>query len=243
MTALPNIPEFPESGRIFQENRKVRLGDCNQAGRMRLDALLRFAQDLSDDDTTDAQLAADSNWVVRSVVVKCGKPGALGEALDMRTACSGLGGRWAERRIEIRGQLGCEYDLVVMWICIDPVTHRPKRLSEDFLETFGLAAAGRKVKASRLLDLDHNIDETATFLTRVSDFDVFGHMNNAAYGALIEQLTTGSLDGEFTAVIDFYGGVPVTDKVEISADSQGDLKQLVFWHKMEQAAAAVVQKD
>ena len=188
MTALPNITEFPENGRIFSKNRKVRLGDCNQAGRMRLDALLRFAQDLSDDDTTDAQLAADSNWVVRSVVVKCGKPAALGESLSMRTACSGLGSRWAERRIEIRGSQDAEYDLVVMWICIDPVTHRPKRLSEDFLETFGSAAAGRKVKASRLLNVDHSVDETATFLTRVSDFDVFGHMNNAAYGALIEQL-------------------------------------------------------
>lgn len=243
VTELPGLPEFPETGRVFGERRKVRLGDCNENGRMRLDALLRFAQDLSDDDTTSAELAANSDWVVRSVSAKCAKPAAYGESLDMRTACSGLGSRWAERRIEIWGDQGSSYELAVMWICLDPVTHRPKPLSSDFLEIFGTAAAGRKVRASRLLDLDHSIDEAHRFVTRVSDFDVFGHMNNAAYGALIEQLSQGSLEGPFTTLIDFYSGVPITDEVSASVRAEGDQKELVFWYKMGQAAAAIVQKD
>ncbi len=240
---MPELPSFPETGRVFGEIRKVRLGDCNETGRMRLDALLRFAQDLSDDDTTSADIAADSNWVVRSVVAKCSKPAIYGESLNMRTACSGLGSRWAERRIEIRGDQGSEYELAVMWICLDPVTHKPKKLSSDFLEVFGESAAGRKVRASKLLDIDHSVDQTHKFLTRVSDFDVFGHMNNAAYGALIEQLSQGWLAGSFSAIIDFYSGVPITDEVRASVTADGDQNKLVFWHKMEQAAAAVVQKD
>ena len=47
----------------------MRLGDVDPDGRLRLDALTRYTQDVSDDDTTDAGLDVEPGWVVRSTVV------------------------------------------------------------------------------------------------------------------------------------------------------------------------------
>ncbi len=44
----------PPQGRIFTAARSVRLGDVTPRGRLRLDATVRYLQDVSHDDTEDA---------------------------------------------------------------------------------------------------------------------------------------------------------------------------------------------
>ena len=44
----------PERGRRFTAERPVRWGDTDRHGRLRLDALARFLQDVANDDTRDA---------------------------------------------------------------------------------------------------------------------------------------------------------------------------------------------
>ena len=59
----------PLAGRTFVGSRRVRLGDCSPGGRIRLDAIARYLQDLSDDDTRDAGLA-QMTWGVRRTVIE-----------------------------------------------------------------------------------------------------------------------------------------------------------------------------
>ena len=80
--------------------RRVRLGDCSPGGRLRLDATARYLQDLSDDDTRDVGLA-QMTWVVRRTVIDVHRFPTYLEPLDMVTWCSGIGSRWAERRVDI----------------------------------------------------------------------------------------------------------------------------------------------
>ena len=45
---------LPSAGRTFTGERIVRLGDVSPAGRLRLDAVARYLQDIATDDAVDA---------------------------------------------------------------------------------------------------------------------------------------------------------------------------------------------
>ena len=57
-------------GRTFTAERLVRFGDLSRGGRLRFDALARYLQDVSGDDTADAGLVDDIAWVVRRTLVE-----------------------------------------------------------------------------------------------------------------------------------------------------------------------------
>src|SRR3954470_3439832 len=96
---------LPEAGRTFSGRRRVRLGDCSPGGRLRLDAAARYVQDLSDDETRDGGLG-QMTWEVRRTVMEVGQVPVYLDPLEMVTWCSGLGSRWAERRVNITGGSG-----------------------------------------------------------------------------------------------------------------------------------------
>ncbi len=182
-----------EGGRRFSGERKVRLGDVDPTGRLRFDALTRYAQDVSDDDTTDAGLSPEVGWVVRSTVVDQVVPARLAERLRFVTFCSGVGRSWAERRLSVSGEAGARYEIATLWICIDAASGRPRGLTEQFFDIYGPAAAGRKV-SPRLINpaMPEASSAPSTrqhhqWQLRTVDYDVFGHVNNAAYWAPVEQ--------------------------------------------------------
>ncbi|MFM9132658.1 MAG: hypothetical protein ACKORY_08070, partial [Actinomycetota bacterium] len=51
------------TGRTFTARRRVRLGDATPKGRLRLDATARYLQDVSNDDTRDAEWSDPHWWV------------------------------------------------------------------------------------------------------------------------------------------------------------------------------------
>ncbi len=174
-------------GRLFVGHRKVRLGDVDRRARLRLDALTRYTQDVSDDDTTDLGLDPSPGWVVRSTVVDELAPAVNGENLRFETFCSGLGSRWAERRLTVTGELGARYEVASLWVCIDVDSGKPHRLTEQFLGHYGEAAGDRKVSA-RLTNPEPPAEQPGQrWQLRQVDFDVYGHVNNAAYWAVVEE--------------------------------------------------------
>ncbi len=188
----PLLPRLPE-GRVFEGQRKVRLGDVDPDGRLRFDGLTRYTQDVSDDDTTDARLPDSPGWVVRSTVVDELVPGHLGERLTFRTFCSSLGKRWAERRLTVHGDQGARYEVATLWVCIDFEAGQPTMLTEQFLDIYGSAAGGRKASARQRNPKIESLGERAgeiaaeTWQLRRADLDTLGHVNNAAYWAAVEE--------------------------------------------------------
>ena len=94
---------LPANGRVYTSDRRVRFGDVSRGGRCRFDALADYVQDVAADDTADAGLQDESAWVVRRSVIEVVQPAAFRELLTLQTFCSGTGGRWAERRVVMRG--------------------------------------------------------------------------------------------------------------------------------------------
>lgn len=181
----------PRNGRIFASERKVRLGDVDPSGRLRLDALTRYCQDVSNDDTTEAGLDDEPGWVVRSTVVDELEPARLYEPLSFRTFCSGLGKRWAERRLEVRGKCGARYEVATLWVCVDTENGQPRRLTSQFLDLYAEAADGRTASARLRNPKPGAVSDQPSrhhhWQLRRVDFDPLDHVNNAAYWAAVEE--------------------------------------------------------
>lgn len=181
---------LPDRGRTFSASRRVRLGDVSPNGRLRLDALAEYVQDVSNDDTVDAGLRDDMAWVVRRTVVEVHAEARLREQLELTTFCGGTGGRWAERRVVVRGDRGAHIETATLWVHLDLSTGRPIPLPAQFHELYDEAAGGRTVRA-RLRhgspDLSHPGISRAPWPLRFCDFDVMDHVNNAVSWAALEE--------------------------------------------------------
>ena len=191
MTPPPNDDPLdidpPSSGRVHGHRRRVNLADGSPHGRVRLDSLARMLQDVSDEDTTDAGFPPDAPWVVRRVDMGVRAFPVFRSTVEVTTWCSGIGARWAERRVRIEGVDGPgRVDAAVLWVHLDE-SGRPARLPDRFEELYGEAARGRRVRAR--LHHDARPDGTAAtpFPLRFTDFDLMGHVNNAVSWEPVEE--------------------------------------------------------
>jgi acyl-ACP thioesterase len=185
----PELVPLPTAGRVFSAARRVRLGDVAASGRLRIDAAARYLQDVARDDSADSGLQRPMAWVVRRTYLDVVQAPVFQEHVELATWCSGFGSRWAERRTVIEGDLGGRVDTVALWVHVDPDTGRPARLGPDFAALYGEAAAGRVVDA-RLTHEPRPPEDARPrpWPWRAADFDILGHVNNAAYGAAIEEV-------------------------------------------------------
>lgn len=198
--------EWAGSGRRYTARRIVRLGDVDPAGELRLDAVGRYLQDVASDDAVGAGLPNALGWVVRRTLIRVAAPAVAGEEVELNTWCTGAGRAWAERRTTIRTEGGAEIDAVSLWVQVDVATGRPSRLPEEFFDIYGPAAAGRRV-SSKLSLPGRPPDGAAierSWRFRRADLDQFGHVNNAAQFAVVEErLSAGGRRG--TVEIEYVG--------------------------------------
>jgi acyl-ACP thioesterase len=215
--ALRLVP-LPARGRTFSGTRRARFGDLDLHGRLRLDAVARYLQDVSGDDTADAGVANDVAWVVRRTAIALVRSPRFRECLTLTTACSGTGRRWAERRVSITGPGGPVAEAVSLWVHLHPRSGRPLVLPDDFWAVFGEAAAGREVSAR----LQHASEVPATgarspWSLRATDLDLLGHVNNAATWAAIEEVlaTRDDLGLPLWAELEYRAAIEPNDRVEL----------------------------
>ena len=139
----------PGDGRVFEQPVRPGFADCAPSGRVRLDALARWLQDVAYADVEDAGLAETAVWVVRRTRIDVRRFPHFGEQFRLATFCSGMGRMWAERRTTVTqvGASDADVEAVALWVHLDPVDWRPIPLGAGELERYGAAAAGRRVTA------------------------------------------------------------------------------------------------
>jgi acyl-ACP thioesterase len=207
----------PGCGRVFTEPARPGLADCAPTGRVRLDSLARFTQDIAYADAVDAGLSKTAQWVVRRTRMRVERFPRFEEPLELATFCSGLGRMWAERRTSIAGSGsrrgsgsgrgsrrgsgsrsgsgsgsgggggGGQVEVVSLWVHLDPVTGRPTPLREDELAMWGESARGRKVTARLHHPGPEAAQDTIPWRFRGTECDLAGHVNNAAYFLPLEE--------------------------------------------------------
>jgi acyl-ACP thioesterase len=190
MSDDPLSVPLPDEGRRFTADRVVRLGDLDPAGRLRLDAVARYLQDVANDDAADAGLANSMGWVVRRTTIAVHQSARFRERLALTTFCSGVGGRWAERRTLIRGSRDAHLEAAALWVHVDQRTGRPARIGPAFHEHYGAAHRGRTVSARLVHDEPPAGAQGRPFPLRSVDLDLLGHVNNAVFWAMVEDQST-----------------------------------------------------
>ena len=182
--------------RVFVSRRAVHGTDVGLDGRLRLDALARYLQAAAEGDLAGAGYPSTYDWVVRRCAVRVDSYPRLGQRLQVRTFCSGIGPRWAERTTTLAAGDG-DAELVravAVWAAVDSESGRPSPLGPDFLRVYGPSAAGRTVSARlshpRPPAPEGRPEAGDPWPLRAADFDASGHMNNAVYWAAVEDAVT-----------------------------------------------------
>lgn len=220
----------PERGRRFESQARVRLADVGAAGRLRLDAIARMLQDVSGDDTVDAAQAPDASWVVRRIVIEIvDRLPRLRDDVELVTWCSGTGPRWAERRTDLRSSGKVCVRARALWVLVDVASGRPIPLPARFDAVYGEAAGGRRVTQRLRHAPPPPASRGRSWPLRVTDVDVLGHVNNAAYWSPVEEMLAALAPGRrvASAELEFRGGLDPSDDVEVITVGDGD--ELRLW--------------
>jgi acyl-ACP thioesterase len=217
--------------RVYRAERRIRLSDMDADGRLRLDAVARYLQDVASDDVADAGWSADEHvWVVRRTELELAAPFAADEAVELATWCSGTGASAAARRTTIADDRGGRIEAEVVWIHLGRDL-QPARLPQRFHDVYAPSADGRGV--STRLALRGPLDGAMRpWPLRATDVDLLGHVNNAVYWSAVEE-TLRPLEH---AVLEYRKPIDLGDAVELRADG-GELAFLVGGEL--RAAAAV----
>ncbi len=212
----------PNRGRLFTEP-PVRpgLADCAPSGRVRLDALARFVQDIAYADADEVGLSRSAAWVVRRTRMCVERFPRFGERLELSTFCSGLGRMWAERRTSIVGDGGGEAEVVSLWVHLDPISGRPTRLTAQEIAIWGESTEGRKVTARLRHPAPDEIEDCFPWSFRRTECDLAGHINNTAYlQPLEEELLQGEDPEALDVEIEYRSPAQAGDKLVLRRDTR-----------------------
>ena len=219
-----DLVPLPPVGRRYGTTRRIRLGDADERGRLRLDALARLLQDVGNDDFADAGLDPSSPWVARRTVVWSASWPQLGDRVEVTTFCGGLGSRWGERRSSLRAlDGGGRVEVASLWVFLGVDGKRPTRLPAWFTDTYGEAALGRQVGARLVHSAPPPGAAVRPWPLRATDLDVLRHVNNAATWQAVEDeawrrgVVPGRAELEYGAALE-----PADEVMLVSADGSGD---------------------
>jgi len=243
MPAVPftEITDRPDVGRVFTETVRTSIGEADAAERVRLDAIAGRLQDVAYFDLVDAGWERPAPWFVRRLRMRVLRFPAFTEVLELATWCSGIGSAVAERRTTIRGVEGAHVEAVAQWVHLDPATARPLALPERFMGLFAPSANNRRSRTKLHHAPVPDAAAVATerdFTFRASDVDPAGHVNNAAYWAVLEEELVGrAASAGFDAEIE-HRGPTLPGVVRVLGD--GDGRRWVLGSDGEVAASFVV---
>ncbi|MDE3107416.1 MAG: hypothetical protein KGJ42_04605 [Acidobacteriota bacterium] len=208
------VPWSPE-GRHFAQEYRVRLGDVDARGIVRVDGIARYLQDIATDDWEDTGVESSDVWVVRRTSLRL-VPGARWptylDAMRFVTWCGGVGAAWAERRTNVYVDEELHLEAVAIWV---PTDHegRPVRMRPSFFEAYGEGVKARKV-SGRVVTPPLSADAPRRpWPLRRSDVDIVGHVNNAALWEAVHEMVRD--EHRFITVI-HHGSVEWGDDVTLA---------------------------
>jgi acyl-ACP thioesterase len=189
---LTELVPAPAAGRVFERAMRPGIADATGSGRVRLDAIARWLQDVAYLDLVDAGYEGRGAWVVRRLRIRVERFPRFGEDLVERTFCSGIGRFSAERRTTVAADGGSALaEAVALWICLEPESLRPMRFPPDFVEVYAKSAAGRDANVRLRHPEPPEGAERSSWIFRAVDIDAAGHVNNSHYWAVIEEELAG----------------------------------------------------
>lgn len=204
--------------RVFTTSRRVRVGDCDGQGNVRIDALARYLQDIGYDDTEDIGVGDGGYWVARSISMSFESTPLVpqrNEFVHLSTYCSGIGRAFAQRNVEITTQAGAHINTSTIWVSLSEEgkpTEVPQWLMSAYPHT-------KKVSSARTLGLTDSSDPdviSVDWVLRASDYDINDHVNNAvAFDALYEVAHTVSAQPPAKVLVEYHQPIQSQDRAQL----------------------------
>ena len=185
---LSELVERPESGRVFTESARPGLADCAPSGRVRLDALARFTQDIAYADAVEAGLSKTAQWVVRRTRMRVESFPRFGRPLELATFCSGLGphvGRAADQHRQRRRRLGSRSSRYGYTWTRSPGGRR--RCAKTSWPCGASPPEGERSAPDSTIPVLTGRSDAFEWRFRGTECDLAGHINNAAYFLPLEE--------------------------------------------------------
>lgn len=221
---------IPARGRTFSSRCSIRLADMDARGRLRLDAVARYLQDVASDDVDETGWGSpDHRWVIRRIRIDVVVPFLEDRELELTTWCSGLAAVAAGRRWSLVGNRGGKIEADSVWIHLGR-DGKPARLDQGF-GLYTEAAAGRRISTRLELPDPPRGGQRTLWPLRVSDIDLAGHVNNAAYWHAVEQrLPRATLDPRrpLRGLLDYRRPIDLDDEVDLVEFSDDGRFALAF---------------
>jgi acyl-ACP thioesterase len=174
---------------VFDIEWPLRVADVDREGRLKFDAATRHIQDIGSDQLREMGFQETHPlWIVRRTMIDVIRPIEFQDILRLRRWCSGTSNRWCEMRVRIDGRKGGLIESEAFWININRETQGPARISDDFLEGLRRTTDVDRLRWKPYLKAGDRADaaDVRDFPVRVSDIDIFDHMNNSVYWSVIE---------------------------------------------------------
>lgn len=186
-------------------------------GRLRLDAVARYLQEVAIDDVDETGWGApDHLWFVRRMRIDVVEPFVADRAVELVTWCSGLATVAAGRRWSLTGDGGGRIEVDSVWIHLD-ADQRPARITH--FDAYARAAGGRLVSARPQLADPPTDGPRSPWPLRASDADLHGHVNNTVYWQTIEHVLVCAgfdLRCPLRALIEFREPLDIGDALELA---------------------------
>ncbi|WP_159230335.1 acyl-[acyl-carrier-protein] thioesterase [Mycolicibacterium vanbaalenii] len=206
---------------VFDVHWPLRVADVDRTGRLKFDAATRHIQDIGSDQLREMGFEETHPlWIVRRTMIDLIEPIVFKDTLRLRRWCSGTSNRWCEMRVRIDGRRGGLMESEAFWININRETQGPARIADDFIEGLQRTTDVDRLRWKAYLKAGSREDaeHIREYPVRVSDIDIFDHMNNAVYWSVIEDYLFGQpelLAAPLRVTIEHDLPVALGDKLEI----------------------------
>ena len=239
---MQTLVPLPQSGRVFTSSRRVRLGDMDVRGRLRLDAVARYLQDAAIDDVDETGWGTpDHLWVLRWIRIDVARPFLEDREVAIETWCCSAAAVAAGRRWSLAGDRGGAIEVDSVWIHLGPDA-RPARL--DGFGIYAESAAGRSASTRLVLEPPPRDLPRRPWQLRTSDVDLAGHVNNAVYWQAVEQaqeLSGPDPRAPYSARLDYRHPIDLDEAVELVAVAEPATLAVGFLVRETVKAAARVE--
>ena len=251
-TDSPQPPDYVPLGdrkvgaRFFETDFRVRTDDVDQEMRVRLDAIARYLQDAANDNLAATEFAETAPyWIVRRTIIDVLEPITWPSDFHVERWCGASSTRWTNMRVRLTAESQTNrfnpeprpnghVETEAFWINVNE-QGMPSRITDSALELLNSmtdehrlrwkAMNPEKAPAAGEVDLPDR-----EHVLRVTDFDPFRHLNNAAYLEAVEDELTGHtdlIDVPHRAIVEYLR--PITPGTPITLRRKRDAEVLYLW--------------
>ncbi|MFI6040415.1 acyl-[acyl-carrier-protein] thioesterase [Nocardia sp. NPDC051321] len=232
--AVSTLPDPPDKAAGYTTRWPVRAADVDRHGRLRLDGIARYLQDIAWEDLNASGFVdSDPAWIVRRTVIEVIKPVRWPDHVTLRRWCSGVSTRWANMRVRITSDAGGLIETEAFWINVDEKAGTTARISDSGFAHLAATTDQLRLRWAPMLDATppQRSAGDLTYPIREVDIDLLMHMNNAAYWQAVEQFLpahSGLLAQPYRAIIEYNAPITGDQSLHIRSGDRGTGLELWF---------------